>query len=72
MQRCIDFKTYYGGYKRYYKAGKFYSKNSEKWLPTGTYYSGCNTKMSIQTDGYGNNDIVGYMETTYYVMFKGN
>lgn len=71
MQRAVDFKTFYGGYKRYYRVGKFYAKNSEKWLPTGTYYSGCNTKMTVATTGYANLNIVGYMETTYYVMFKG-
>lgn len=70
LQKRIDFKTYYGPYKRYYRCSKFYKGANQGWVNTGSYYTPVTTMHQFATTGYVNNNIVGYMETTYYVMFK--
>lgn len=76
LQRQADYKSFTGSHKRYYKCGKMYKKkNGDMWRSTGNpsfqAYDNATTQIQMQTLGYGNGDIAGYITITWYCAFKG-
>jgi len=82
IRACVDYKMHkYGRFTKYVGVSKWNMKQGKNWATaelqqSGDYhvntYGTAGTAFKIRTDGFGNGTIVGHLEVSWYIKYKGD